>query len=62
MNPLLFADWRRLNRLFTRAMWCIAAVIACVIVVALVSAGPATHGATTPAGPHAMTAGAAITR
>jgi hypothetical protein len=35
MNPLLFADWGRMNRLFTRAMWAVAVLMVCVVCVAL---------------------------
>ncbi|HET8978372.1 MAG TPA: hypothetical protein VFN87_09445 [Solirubrobacteraceae bacterium] len=49
MNPLLFADWRRINRVFTRIMWGVAAIMICVVVLALASTGshprPAAAGA-----------------
>ncbi len=35
MNPLLFADWGRLNRRFTQIMWTLAVVLMLVIGVAL---------------------------
>lgn len=34
MNPLLFADWGRMNRLFTRVMWLVAVVLVCVVCIA----------------------------
>jgi hypothetical protein len=48
MNPLLFADWGRMNRLFTKIMWAVAAVLACVVFAVLASAGPAAPAAPTP--------------
>jgi hypothetical protein len=57
MNPLLFADWKRMNRAFTRLMWVAAAIMVCVVVVALASAHtPPAH--TRTAG-HGMPAAAA---
>lgn len=56
MNLLLFADWGRMNRLFTRVMWAVAVVMVCVVGVALASptskspAAPAIHAAA-PAAP-----------
>jgi hypothetical protein len=44
MNPLLFAGWSRIQRLFHRTMWSLATVLACIVwsVVALrASSGPA---------------------
>lgn len=35
MNPLLFADWGRLNRRFTQIMWTLAVVLMLVVGVAL---------------------------
>jgi hypothetical protein len=43
MNPLLLADWARLNRMFTRAMWMIAIVMVLVVGVALASPGSPSH-------------------
>lgn len=43
MNPLLFADWGRMNRLFTRAMWAVAVVMLCVVALALASPTPRSH-------------------
>lgn len=43
MNPLLFADWGRMNRLFTRAMWAVAVVMLCVVALALASPTPSSH-------------------
>jgi hypothetical protein len=45
MNPLLFADWGRMNRLFIRFMWGIAAVMICVICVAVATPGAPSHAA-----------------
>jgi len=47
MNPLLFADWNRMNRLFTRLMWVAAAILVCVICVVLAASGPPAHAAST---------------
>jgi hypothetical protein len=48
MNPLLFADWGRMNRLFTKLMWTVAAIMVCVVFAVLATAGhhpgPATRG------------------
>ncbi|MGA2012710.1 MAG: hypothetical protein ABSH51_19555 [Solirubrobacteraceae bacterium] len=38
MNPLLFADWGRINRMFTRTMWLVAVILVLACGVAL--AGP----------------------
>jgi hypothetical protein len=43
MNPLLFADWNRMNRLFTRGMWIVAAILVGVVAVVLLSTGSAAH-------------------
>lgn len=43
MNPLLFADWRRINRSFTKLMWMLAAILACVVLVVANSAGAHHH-------------------
>ncbi len=48
MNPLLFADWGRMNRLFTRIMWAAAVVMVCVVCVALVAPTPKSHAAPSP--------------
>lgn len=45
MNPLLFADWGRVNRVFTRIMWGVALILVCVVCAVLASAGPTTHTA-----------------
>jgi hypothetical protein len=45
MNPLLFADWGRLNRLFSRAMWTVAAVLILVVCVAAAASGPIARAA-----------------
>ena len=43
MNPLLFADWGRMNRLFTKVMWTVAAVMVCIVLGVLVSTGRPTR-------------------
>jgi hypothetical protein len=53
MNPLLFADWGRMNRLFTKIMWALAAVMVCVVFAVLASAGPARRAVPSP---HSATA------
>ena len=58
MNPLLFADWARLNRMFIRMMWTVAIVLLLVVGVALASAGRA---APQPSAPH-IASSAALTR
>jgi hypothetical protein len=45
MNPLLFADWGRLNRLFTRTMWALAAILVCVVCIAIAAPGASSHPA-----------------
>ena len=45
MNPLLFADWGRMNRLFTRVMWAVAVVMVCVVCVALAAPASRSHAA-----------------
>ena len=45
MNPLLFADWGRMNRLFTRIMWAVAVLLVCVVCVALAAPTPKSHAA-----------------
>ena len=59
MNPLLFADWARLNRIFIRMMWTVAVVLLLVVGVALASPGPA---ARQPAASHVITPSASLTR
>jgi hypothetical protein len=54
MNPLLFADWGRMNRLFTKLMWTVAAIMVCVVFVVLATAGHHPASAT-----HAQGAGVA---
>jgi hypothetical protein len=67
MNPLLFADWRRINRLFIRVMWAVAVVMVCVVCIALAAptpkshAAPATHPVVPAAAPHAVVPAAAPT-
>jgi hypothetical protein len=43
MNPLLFADWGRMNRLFTRVMWAMAVVLVCVVCIAATAASSPSH-------------------
>jgi hypothetical protein len=43
MNPLLFADWGRINRLFTKLMWTVAAIMVCVVFAVLTSTGRGAH-------------------
>jgi hypothetical protein len=63
MNPLLFADWGRMNRLFTKVMWTVAAIMACVVLAVTVSAGRATRTGSPVRAPsvgaHAIGSGAA---
>ncbi len=54
MNPLLFADWRRMNRLFTAAMWGVAAILVCVLCLVLTSSGPRARVGSVPAGTAAV--------
>ena len=49
MNPLLFADWGRMNRLFTRVMWGLVLVLVCVMFVAVTQSRGTSHQATAPA-------------
>jgi hypothetical protein len=62
MNPLLFADWGRMNRLFTKLMWTVAAIMVCIVFAVLATAGhhaaPATHAQGTAAGASAAATGA----
>jgi hypothetical protein len=60
MNPLLFADWRRINRLFTRVMWAVAVVMVCVVCIALAAPTSKSHAApAAPAAAHAVVPAAA---
>jgi hypothetical protein len=43
MDPLLFADWARVNGIFIRMMWTIAVVLVLVVGVALASPDRAAH-------------------
>lgn len=52
MNPLMFADWRRIHRLFRGLMWILAIVVACVVFAAATSHA-ATAGKRTRAAPQA---------
>ena len=45
MNPLLFADWGRMNRLFTRVMWAVAVLMICVVCIVLAAPAPKSHAA-----------------
>jgi hypothetical protein len=47
MNPLLFADWGRMNRLFTRVMWAVAVLLICVVCVALAAPTTKPHAGPT---------------
>jgi hypothetical protein len=60
MNPLLFADWGRLNRLFTRTMWALAAILVCAVCIALADPGTSSHTAASahPIASSASSAGA----
>jgi hypothetical protein len=60
MNPLLFADWGRMNRLFTKIMWALAAVMVCVVFAVLASAGPARHAVPSPHSAAAMSGAGAV--
>jgi len=62
MNPLLFADWGRMNRLFTRVMWALAAIMICVVCVFLAAPRPPSHAAPAPAARSAVPAAVAVTR
>ncbi|HZE04763.1 MAG TPA: hypothetical protein VE127_06045 [Solirubrobacteraceae bacterium] len=46
---MLFADWRRINRLFTRIMWGVAAIMICVVFFALAATGSHGHPSATGA-------------
>lgn len=50
MNPLLFGDWNRIQRMFRRTMWLVAMVLACVIWAAAAFRAQRAHGAHPP--PH----------
>ncbi len=43
MNPLFFADWSRIQKLFRRTMWLVATVLACVIWSAVAFRAPGAH-------------------
>jgi hypothetical protein len=60
MNPLLFADWARMNRLFIRFMWGVAAIMICVVCLAVITPGAPSH--TTPAARSAAVAAAGTAR
>jgi hypothetical protein len=49
MNPLLFADWGRMNRLFTRLMWTVVLLLVCVMFVAVAQSRPPSHHVSPPA-------------
>lgn len=59
MNPLLFADWGRMNRLFTRVMWGVVLILVCVMFVAVTQSRGNSHRMTAPAIRSAHTAPAA---
>jgi hypothetical protein len=52
MNPLLFADWSRLNRLFVRTMWALAALMICGLCIALAMPHTTAHPAMSHATAH----------
>jgi hypothetical protein len=62
MNPLLFADWGRMNRIFTRIMWAAAAVMICVICVVLAAPSTPSHAAPAPLARPAAAVGAGTAR
>jgi hypothetical protein len=63
MNPLLFADWGRMNRLFTKLMWTAAAVMVCVVLAVLASTGRTSHAAAATQAAHSASAASiAVTR
>lgn len=43
MNPLLFADWNYINRVFRRTMWLLATLLVFVIWYLLALRAPAAH-------------------
>lgn len=63
MNPLLFADWGRMNRLFTRVMWAVAVALVCFVCIALAAPTPKSHAApaSRPVAPAVPAAAAANT-
>ncbi len=52
MNPLLFADWGRMNRLFTRVMWAVAVLMVCAVCVALAAPAPKSRAAAASSAVH----------
>jgi hypothetical protein len=58
MNPLLFADWGRMNRLFTKIMWTVAAIMVCVVLAVLATASRPAHAARAPRAVGAQVSGA----
>ena len=57
MNPLLFADWTRIHRLFRGLMWILVIGLACAIF-----AGATSHAATTGKRLHAPPQAPALLR
>jgi hypothetical protein len=43
MNPLLFADWGHIHRLFRGVMWLVAVALACIVVTIVAPRSSATH-------------------
>jgi hypothetical protein len=62
MNPLLFADWGRMNRLFTRVMWAVAVLMVCVVCVALAAPTTKSHASPTARSAAAVSASAGSVR
>jgi hypothetical protein len=62
MNPLLFADWGRMNRMFTRAMWAAAAIMVCVVCVVLAAPSPSAASHPAPAVRSVVTVGVGTAR
>ena len=56
MNPLLFADWGRMNRLFTRVMWIVVVIMLFVVCVALAAPAPRSRAASAAPAVHAPVA------
>ncbi|MGZ4165174.1 MAG: hypothetical protein ACXVSE_03340 [Solirubrobacteraceae bacterium] len=62
---MLFADWGRMNRLFTRVMWVVVVIMLCAVCVALAAPAPGSHAAPrvhAPSGARQATAGVGINR
>ena len=50
MNPLLFADWKHIHRVFRRTMWLLATVLVFVIWYLIALRAPAAHSHPTTSG------------